>query len=78
MLEERSQYYDHIQGFTIGNKGKVRAWSWSTGLQGTFLFVKVAMWLKLNPFLDNVPFLNPLKTLEKQKVFRGYRNGTLA
>ena len=35
----------------------------------------------LNPFQTNVPFLNPLKTSERQRfsdVFSGYRKGTLA
>ena len=35
----------------------------------------------LNPFLNNVPILYPLKTPENQRfsgVFRGYKMGTLA
>ena len=41
----------------------------------------IRIFVNINPFHTNVPFLYPLKTLENlwfSDVFRGYRNGTLA
>ena len=44
-----------------------------------FVYLSITDYV-LNPFLTNVSFLYPLKTLENHRfsdVFRGYKSGTL-